>query len=228
MPTQHPWKQAFTITTPVMLGYIPLGIAFGLLAVQLGFSMWVPVAMSVFVYSGASQFLLISLLASGASLVTITTAGLLINSRHMFYGLSLQHLIKPKHWRQAYTMFALTDETYALLNNPAQPLTPDLASRIAALNQGWWVLGSFLGAMAGQFLTLDAGGLAFSLTALFIVLTLEQAKHRSSYRPFAFAVMAALSALLLLPEAHFLLATIAGGCFLLWIDFNYSSKGLRQ
>lgn len=208
-----------------MLGYIPLGIAFGLLTVQLGFSAWVALAMSLFIYSGASQFLLVSLLASGASLATIATAGLLLNSRHVFYGLSLKHLIQPRHWGQAYTMFALTDETYALLNNPTQALTPSSATRIAAMNQGWWVLGTVIGALAGHFVALDAGGLAFSLTALFIVLTLEQAKHRSSYRSFGFAAIAAVPALLFLPPAHFLLAAITGGCILLWADVQWRQRG---
>ena len=107
------WQQSFIKTLPVMLGYIPLGIAFGVLSVQMGFPWWLAPLMSLVVYSGASQFLMLSLLAAQASLSAIFIAVFLLSTRHIFYGLSLLARFKNAQAKKPYLIFALTDETYS-------------------------------------------------------------------------------------------------------------------
>ncbi|MBF1800476.1 AzlC family ABC transporter permease [Alloalcanivorax profundimaris] len=214
------WRHALSLTTPVMLGYVPLGIAFGVLCVQMGHAWWLAPLMSVAIYSGASQFLLLSLLAAGASLTEIGVAIFLLSARHLFYGLSLVGRFRGSGARKPYLVYALTDETYSLLSSREETRDPAVAFRISLLNQGWWLLGSLLGALAGSLLSFDSTGMEFALTALFIVLTLELMATVKRMAPFAIGLACGLGALLLLPQRHMLLAAIGAACLVLLLDYR--------
>ncbi|MBF5057740.1 AzlC family protein [Alcanivorax sp. 521-1] len=214
------WRHALSLTTPVMLGYVPLGIAFGVLCVQMGHAWWLAPLMSVAIYSGASQFLLLSLLAAGASLTEIGVAIFLLSARHLFYGLSLVSRFRGSGARKPYLVYALTDETYSLLSSRAETRDPAVAFRVSLLNQGWWLLGSLLGALAGSLLSFDSTGMEFALTALFIVLTLELMATVKRMAPFAIGLACGLGALLLLPQRHMLLAAIGAACLVLLLDYR--------
>ncbi|MFP1679857.1 AzlC family ABC transporter permease [Alloalcanivorax sp. C16-2] len=215
-----PWRHALSLTTPVMLGYVPLGIAFGVLCVQMGHAWWLAPLMSVAIYSGASQFLLLSLLAAGASLTEIGVAIFLLSARHLFYGLSLVGRFRGSGARKPYLVYALTDETYSLLSSREETRDPAVAFRISLLNQGWWLLGSLLGALAGSLLSFDSTGMEFALTALFIVLTLELMATVRRVTPFAIGLACGLGALFLLPQRHMLLAAIGAACLVLLLDYR--------
>ena len=106
---KHP--SLFTITLPVFLGYIPLGITFGFLMVSQGIAWYIPIVFSVFVFAGAAQFLAVGLVVNHASLMDTAIATFLINLRHIFFGLSLYDFV-PHTWaKKAYFMFGITDET---------------------------------------------------------------------------------------------------------------------
>src|SRR5690554_7305588 len=107
-----------------MFGYLPLGAAFGILAVEMGLPVWAALLMSLLIYAGAGQFLAVALLAAGAGLVEMAVATLMLNSRHLFYGLSLLKRFQGAGWRKPYLIFSLTDETYSLLTT----LPPDRKS----------------------------------------------------------------------------------------------------
>lgn len=220
------WRRAAATTLPVMFGYLPLGAAFGILAVKVGIPLWGAVAMSVVIYAGAGQFLAVALLGAGAGLVEVTVATLMLNSRHLFYGLSLLKRFSGAGWRKPYLIFALTDETYSLLTSQVagRPGEQAQAFRISLLNQLWWVLGSVAGALIGSHATFNSQGIEFALTALFIVLTLEQAKRLRQWLPFAVGFGCALAAILLLPERHLLLAAIGAATLLLWAQYRYDRK----
>lgn len=214
MHTSMSWRALFRLTTPVLMGYLPLGFAFGLVAAQMALPVWVPVLMSVLVYSGTNQFLLLSLWGAGVGTVQILVAVALLSSRHLFYGLSLLHHRFRSRGQKHYTLYALTDETFSLLVSlpPEQGLAN--AGRIAFLNQCYWVGGVLIGALAGHELPLALDGLPFALTALFIVLMVEQFLQVRQPRYFIQALLMGLLCLWLLPREHFLLAAI-GGCLLL-------------
>ncbi|WP_035572740.1 AzlC family ABC transporter permease [Halomonas halocynthiae] len=215
----HRWRAPFQASLPVMFGYLPLGAAFGILAVEIGTPVWAAVLMSLVIYAGAGQFLAVALLGAGAGLVDVTVATLMLNSRHLFYGLSLLKRFKGSGWRKPYLIFALTDETYSLLTSQANQ-NHDQAFRISLLNHLWWMLGSLIGAAASANIEFDSRGIEFALTALFIVLTLEQASRLRRWLPFGLAIACAMAALILLPDRHMLLGAIGSASLLLLVHYR--------
>lgn len=170
-------KFAFLRTIPVMLGYLFLGIAFGLLLQKAGYNFLWALGISTFVYAGSIQFVLISFLGGGVSLLSAALMTLSINSRHMFYGLSFIEKFKSMKKTGAYMVFSLTDETYSLLFSTRVP--EELNEKrtlfyISLLNQIYWVSGSVAGAVAGELILFDTTGIDFAMTALFVVIFVEQ------------------------------------------------------
>jgi 4-azaleucine resistance transporter AzlC len=176
--------------------------------------------MSLVIYAGAGQFLAVALLAAGAGLVEVAVATLMLNSRHLFYGLSLLKRFQGAGWRKPYLIFALTDETYSLLTTHGgdHELDHAQAFSLSLLNQLWWVLGSVAGVLIGTTLEFDSRGIEFALTALFIVLTLEQARRLRQWLPFAIALATGLGAVVLLPDRHLLLGAIGATTLVLLVD----------
>lgn len=190
------------------MGYIPLGIVFGFLFVQAGASWLMAVLASVVVYAGAAQYMMIPMLAAGMSVSTIALATLLINLRHVFYGLSLLDTFPRGFLLRWYTAFALTDETYSVLTTLPRETPPQRIALLALLNQCWWVLGTLLGALIGAQAQVPLEGLDFVLCALFAVLTVEQWRARSSPLPLWTAVAAYALASVVMPQHALVLAIL--------------------
>lgn len=179
------------------MGYVPLGAVFGFLFVQAGAEGWLAVLASLLIYAGAAQYMMIPMLAAGLSLGTLAVATLIINLRHVFYGLSLLGRLPHPALQRWYAIFALTDETYSVLTTLPSDTERWRLVAIAALNQFWWVLGSALGALLGARAKLELVGLDFALVALFTVLAVEQWRSRRALLPFLSAGLAyALASLL--------------------------------
>lgn len=181
------------------MGYIPLGTVFGFLFVQAGGAWWLAICSSLLVYAGAAQYMMIPLLAAGMSIPSIALATLIINSRHVFYGLSLLNRLPRSRWQRCYVIFGLTDETYSLITTLPDGTDERNMLWVTLLNQGWWVLGTAFGALIGAQAKVTLVGLDFALVALFCVLTVEQWRTRKSSAPlwialFAFAIAWPLSA----------------------------------
>lgn len=179
-------SSVFKITSPVFFGYITLGIAFGLVLTQANYPWFLAPIMSLFMFAGAAQFIAVGLFAAGTPLVAILITEALVNIRHIVYGLSLITKYKDcKKWKP-YLIFALTDETYSILTTTDAPENCDKESFYAAvslMDQSYWFTGSVIGALAGQFIPFDLTGVDFSLTALFVVLTIEQIKKTKDAVP---------------------------------------------
>ncbi|MEY8875311.1 MAG: AzlC family ABC transporter permease [Leptothrix sp. (in: b-proteobacteria)] len=178
------------LTMPVAMGYIPLGTVFGFLFVQAGGDGWLAMLASVVVYAGAAQYMMIPMLAAGLPVGAIALATLIVNLRHVFYGLSLLDKLPRGRWQRTYLVFGLTDETYSVLTTLPTGTPDRLRVRIALLNQGWWLLGTTLGALIGARAQVQLHGLDFALAALFAVLTVEQWRARQSAAPLWVAVVA--------------------------------------
>ncbi|MEI8095622.1 MAG: AzlC family ABC transporter permease [Spirochaetales bacterium] len=205
----------FRTTLPVAFGYLPLGMAFGVLLQAQGWAWWWASLMGLVIYAGSGQFLAVGLLASGAGLLDAFLATFLLNLRHVFYGLTLLDRYRALgRLRQGYATFALTDETFSLLAGIGPHPQDDrrFVLGVTALNQAWWVLGCTLGAVLGQTWALPTKGLEFALTALFAVLLVEQLRRRWEPLPLAIAVGAAMVCLAFLPGKVFLLASISISC----------------
>jgi 4-azaleucine resistance transporter AzlC len=133
---------------------------------------------------------MIPMLAAGMSVGTIGLATLIVNSRHMFYGLSLLTRLPEDRLKRWYLIFALTDETYSVITTLPAGTSDSKMVLVALLNQGWWVLGTLLGAVLGVQARIDLEGLDFALVALFCVLTIEQWRTRQSSAPLWVALCA--------------------------------------
>lgn len=179
-------KAAFPVTIPVMLGYLSIGIAFGLLFENAGYNFIWAFLMSLIVYAGAMQFIAISFFSGGIGLIQIAVMTLVVNFRHIFYGLSFLDRFNCMGLRKWYMVFALTDETYSLLCGMKAPAGVDQKKFyfcVAFLDQSYWILGSVIGSLAGSMITFNTKGMDFAMTALFIVIFLDQWKAYSSHIP---------------------------------------------
>lgn len=173
------FSAAFVATIPVLMGYLSIGIAFGLLLQSIGYGPLWALFMSLVVYAGSSQFLECSLLAVAAPLPQVAFLTLLLNFRHLFYGLSLLDKFKGTGVYKPYLIFSLTDETYALLTGVRPPIGKDPGTfyfTIALLDHIYWILGSLLGAAAGALITFNTKGIDFAMTALFVAIAADQWK----------------------------------------------------
>ncbi|NLF34898.1 MAG: branched-chain amino acid ABC transporter permease [Clostridiales bacterium] len=180
------FKAALPYTLPVFLGYLFLGVAFGVLLTTQGFPAWLAVVMSLAIYAGSGQFVAIGLLTAPFHPLNAVAVTLAVNARHLFYGLSILDKVKEMGKRRWYVAFALTDETYSLLCSVEPPPETDknwFLFFISLLNHGYWIFGSALGAVAGSVLRFDATGIEFAMTALFIVIFVEQWESAKSRIP---------------------------------------------
>jgi len=194
-------KTAFKHSIPVMMGYLVLGFAFGLLMSSYHYAWYWTVLMSVCIYAGALQFAAVGFFSAKLGLLDIAIASFFINIRQSFYGLSLLKKYAHTKWLKPYLIHTLTDETYAVLTS--MKIDPKLSEKhyalfLSAFNQSYWVIGSILGALFGAAVDFDTRGVTFSLTALFVVLTIEQYKSRKTITPFAIGAVASVSALMLI------------------------------
>ena len=207
----------FKLTIPVMMGYIPLGMAFGLLLSKLLIPWYYAFFMGAFVYAGAGQFLLLTLFASQATILEIGIATFLLNLRHTFYGLSMISSFKHFSWKKHYLIFGLTDETFAILKT--SDVTEENRERaylwITLLNQIYWVLGCVIGALLGNIVPFNYEGIEFSLTALFVVFSIELYKKNKLHKPFFVALIIGLCGMILFPPQKMLILSLCAAAFVL-------------
>ncbi len=181
---QKAFKIAFPRTLPVMVGYLVLGIAFGLLLSSAGFGLPWAALMSLIIFAGSAQFLGVSLLSAGAALPQVALLTWLLNFRHFFYGLTMIDRYRGTGPRKAYLIFGTSDETYALLSSsepPTEVAAKDYYLAVTLLDQTYWFIGSLLGCTVGELLTFDTTGVDFAMTALFVVLAVEQWKDKNKH-----------------------------------------------
>ena len=177
---------AFPVTVPVLMGYLAIGIAFGLMLQEIGYNFIWAFFMSLTIYAGSGQYLGVTLLATAASLGTVALMTLLINFRHLVYGLSMLEKFRGMGWRKLYMIFSLTDETYALLSSAQAPIGVDprrFYFAIALLDQSYWILGSVIGGVAGALIPFSTEGVDFAMTALFVVIAVDQWKAYKKHLP---------------------------------------------
>jgi len=210
---------AFQASVPVILGYFPLGFAFGLLFVEhVGLPWGYALAMSLIVFAGASQFLAVGLLAAGASVVEISVATFILNARHAFFGLSVLERWRGAGAKKFFLIYWLTDETYALMTSlkaPPDTRETDFHLLISGINYSTWCIGSAAGALAGEAMSFDTTGMDFALTALFAVLLVEQMRQVREPFPFVLAFLAGVTTIVAFGGANMLLISISVSLVLL-------------
>lgn len=205
-------KRAFLDTIPVMTGYLVLGFGFGIILKSAGYGILFAFAMSLFIYAGSMQYVAVGLFTGGASLVTTALTTLMVNARHLFYGISMLDKYKETGKRKPYLIFALTDETYSLVchdnSNVKEAERKDYYLFVSLLNHSYWVFGSVLGAVAGTLIKFNSEGIDFALTALFLTVFVEQWLSTKKHAPALMGVLVSIVCLLIFGSEKFLIPTM--------------------
>ena len=199
-------------TIPIFFTYVFIGIAFGVMMAEAGYSVGWSVLSSVVIYAGSMQVAMVSLLTAGAPLWTVAVMTFFINARHIFYGVGFIEKFRKRGWLYPYMVFSLTDETYSIFCNIKYEEGLDEKKAdflIAALNQSYWILGTFLGGCAGRFLPWDLTGIEFSATAFFLVVAIEQWRECESRLPAITGLVCAVGFYLILGPGSFLIPALA-------------------
>lgn len=175
-PSKQLLKTVVLTTVPVMAGYLILGMAFGILLADKGYNVLWALLMSTTIYAGSMQFVAVDLLSSGAAFLSAALMTLLVNARHLVYGISMLTKYRDMGKSKPYLVFALTDETYALLcSDPPEGVDRKwFYLLVSACDQLYWIVGSVLGTLIGSALTINTDGIDFAMTALFVVIFVEQ------------------------------------------------------
>lgn len=204
-------RYAIVQSVPVMLGYLFLGFAFGLMLNDAGYGFWWAFFISLFVYAGSVQLVLVTLFTAGASLWYTLIMTLFVNGRHMFYGLSFVEKFKKMGVTYPYMIFSLTDETFSLLCDLKVPVgmrEERVSVYISLLDHCYWLLGSCVGAVAGSVLPINTTGIDFSMTALFTVIVVNQWMDTKEHKPAIIGGVVGVLCLILLGEGAFLLPAL--------------------
>ena len=200
--------RAFHATLPVLAGYIVLGIGFGILLESRGFGFLWALGMSIFLYAGAMQYLMVDLLAGGVSILVTAVTTLAVQARHLFYGLSMIEKYRGAGKRKLYMIHALTDETYSLHCAESGVKAEDPHTYlffISLFDHVYWIIGCLLGVLIGTLLPFDLVGVDFSLTALFVTIFIDQWMSRSPHLPAIIGVTSSLLSLLIFGKDAFLI-----------------------
>ena len=201
-------KAVFLDTVPVLTGYLFLGMGFGILLTENGYGVLWALAMSIFVFAGSGQYLAVSLLANSSGLLSAAIATLLVNARHLFYGISLLEKYKGTGKKKPYLIFALTDETYSLVtqNEPPEGMSRhSYCFTVSVLDHIYWITGCTLGALVGQFIPINYEGIEFVLTALFVTMFVDRWLTNKDHFPAMVGVCATFVSLLLFGSEFFLI-----------------------
>jgi 4-azaleucine resistance transporter AzlC len=214
------FKFAFITTIPVMLGYIAIGLAFGLMLINAGYHWMLAPVMCMLIYAGAAQFMAVGLFIRNASFLEIAAIIFFVNARHMVYGLSLIRKFKDAGIFKPYLVFSLTDETYALLTTVKEKEDIDKNKfyfYVGILDQCYWIIGSTFGAIAGKIFSFNTKGIDFALTALFVVLLIEQIRSHKNRIPFVIATACSIAALIITGSGNMLIVSIVSSIVILVI-----------
>lgn len=208
--TKHVIKQSFRASLPVMAGYIVLGMGFGVLLSDKGYNFLWAILMSTTIYAGSMQYAAIDLISGGASLITTALMTLMINARHFFYGLSMLDQYQGTGKKKPYLIFSLTDETYSLVVSPVPEGCDEkeYCFWVSLLDQIYWILGSLLGGLLGPLLPFDSTGMDFAMTALFVVIFVDQWKSAKSHVPAVLGLVISIICLIVLGASKFVIPSM--------------------
>jgi len=204
-------KKAFKDTIPVMTGYLVLGLGFGIILKAKGYGVLWAFAMSTIIYAGSMQYLAIDLMTGGASLIATAMTTLMVNARHLFYGISMVDRYKDSGRKKPYLIYALTDEVYSLvcIDSPM----PEREKKqyyflVSLFNQSYWVGSCMLGALLGSLISFNTEGIDFALTALFVTVFVEQWLSTKDHKAALVGLFSSLVCLAVFGAANFLIPSM--------------------
>lgn len=171
------FRAAFPQTIPIFAGFLFLGMAYGIYMNVSGFSFVYPMIMAFVIFGGSLEFLAVEMLLSPFAPVQVLLVSLMIQARHLFYGISMLDRFRGMGWKKFYLIYGMCDESFSI-NYTAK--IPDDCDKgwfyffVTALNQLYWVSGATIGGLLGELITFNTEGLDFVMTAMFIVIFLDQ------------------------------------------------------
>lgn len=224
------FSYAFPRTIPVMVGYLFLGAAYGILMNVNGYGVWWTLAASIFVYAGSLQYLGVTMLASLVHPATVFFMSLMLNARHLFYGISMLGKYGAVRRGKPYLVFGLSDETFSVVCHETVPETLNrdkVYFWITFLDQCYWVAGSVIGALAGNYITFDTTGLDFALTALFVVIFTDQWKQKEGHIPAMIGLGASVLCLVFLGQSAFIVPSMLLIFAVLGIRYRMHTDGQK-
>lgn len=206
------FSRAFKASVPIMAGYVVLGIGFGVLLRTNGYGILWAFVISLFVYAGSMQYVLVGLLSGGASFLTTALTTFMVNARHLFYGISMIDRYKNTGWKKPYLIFALTDETYSLVCHIPEDMddkeSKNYCFLVSLFNQIYWIIGSLIGVILGQIVPFSMEGIDFALTALFITIFTDQWLKTKNHLAALIGVGATVICLLIFGSGNFLVPSM--------------------
>ena len=208
---QNSFRYALRRSVPILVGFFPLGTAYGILMAKAGYNaLWTGLT-SLFVYAGSLQMLMIGFFTASTPIMTVIVASLLLNSRHIFYGLSFLDKFNSYGPWKYFLIYGLPDESYSLLCSyvPQEGVEEKWVHVFdTALIWLYWIAFSVLGCIAGSLIPFNLTGIDFAMTALFIFILVDQLKGASSRLPAAVSLISAALCLLLFGPDNFLLPSL--------------------
>ena len=201
-------RAAFPLTLPVMAGYLVLGMGFGILLQSKGYHFGWAILMSLTIYAGSMQYVAVDLLSGGAWLVATALMTLMVNARHLFYGISMLDKYRTLGRKRWMMIFELTDETYSIVCSHEPPEGVDRGRfflAISMLDQSYWVVGCTIGAILGAVVPIDFTGVDFAMTALFLVIVTEQWLTNKNHLPALVGIGASVVCLVLFGADNFII-----------------------
>ncbi len=210
MKTNHKQiiKAAFPCTIPILTGFLFLGLTYGIYMHASGFSFWYPMFTSMTVFAGSIEFITVNMLLGAFNPLQALLMALMINARHIFYGISMLDKFKGLGWKKIYLIFGMCDETFSINYTVDIPDNLDrgwFMFYVTLFNQCYWVLGATLGGLFGSLISFNLEGLDFVMTAMFVVIFMDQwlkeTKHTSSY----LGLMASLLSLIIFGKDYFII-----------------------
>lgn len=204
---------ALQTAVPVITGYIVLGIGFGILLQDKGYSPWWALLMGACIYGGSLQYVGIDLMAAGAGLLSAGLLSVMICARQLFYSLSMVVRYRDMGRWKPYAIFSITDETYSLLCDPVIPEDVDekrFYLYVSVIDHVSWVLGDMIGALLGSLLRFNTAGIDFAMTALFVVIFVEQWEKTRRHGPAILGLAVTAACRVLFGVNSFLIPAMAG------------------
>lgn len=223
------FQAALPHTIPIAVGFLFLGMSYGFLMRSKGFSVFYPMLMSFFIFAGSMEFVTVNLLLSAFHPLYGFFLALMVNARHLFYGISMLEKYKNTGWKKAYLIFGMCDESFSVNCAVEPPAGVDKGwffFFVTLLNQIYWVSGATLGAILGYVIHFDTTGIEFVMTALFVVMFLNQWEENPRHRPALTGLSCALLSLLVLGPDRFILPAMA--LIVLCLSLDKHAKGEKE
>ena len=225
------FRFAFPYTVPILLGYGFMGIAFGISLSQMGYSFLWATIMAVTIYGGSMQFVALGLLRAGFDPVACAILTITVNCRYMFYGISMLKRYRSFRLAKLYMIHTLTDETYSIQCSIKIP--EDLSEKkvrllIAGLNQLYWIAGCTIGGLVGGMLAFDTAGIDFTMTALYVVIAVEQWESVSHHIPALLGFLIPVVCLFIFGSKYFVMVSMVGIIIGLFVFRKHIERGMSH